>query len=276
MAAPGSIEPVELLYEVEPALRGVLPSELVRLYGGDLSLADECLYANFVATLDGVVSIPTMRGSNAFIAGDSDADRFVMGLLRAYAEAVLVGAGVLRASPRGTWRAAHINPPAATGYAELRRRLGAPPEPEIAVLTGRGSIDTTHPLFESGAIVLTSSIAAGRLRARLPSATTVVPLGDDTRIELARVVAALHDRGHRRILSEAGPHTFGALIHARLADELFLTSSPLLVGDAGPGSRLALVEGADLASDAPHARLLSLRRHGSHLFHRYALERRVG
>jgi riboflavin biosynthesis pyrimidine reductase len=105
----------------------------------------------------------------------------------------------------------------------------------------------------------------------LPSASAVLALGDETRIEPSRVLAALRDRGHRRILCEAGPHTFGGLLDAGLVDELFLTSSPLLVGDGGPGSRLALVEGVDLTPDGRRARLLSVRRHGSHLFHRYAL-----
>jgi hypothetical protein len=53
-------------------------------------------------------------------------------------------------------------------------------------------------------------------------------------------------------------------------DELFLTTSPLLAGDAGPDSRLHLVESADLLPPLG-AKLTSLRRHGDHLFSRYAL-----
>ncbi len=53
-------------------------------------------------------------------------------------------------------------------------------------------------------------------------------------------------------------------------DELFLTTSPFLAGDAGEGSRLRLVEAADLIPLA-EARLLSVRRHGDHLFGRHAL-----
>jgi riboflavin biosynthesis pyrimidine reductase len=270
VAAP--IEPLERLFEVD-SLAGVpLPAALALLYDGDLELADTCLYANFVATLDGMVAIPTLRNSNTFIAGDNDADRFVMGLLRACADAVLIGSGVLRASPRGTWRADAIYPPAAGEYAALREALDLPAAPEIAVLTGSGSIDPEHPLLASGALVLTSTAGAARLAAAVPETTTVLALADEETIDLRLVVAALHDRGHRRILSEAGPHTFGGLLEAGLVDELFLTSSPLLVGDAGPGSRFSLVEGADLVPAPTQARLLSVRRHGSHLFARYALE----
>jgi riboflavin biosynthesis pyrimidine reductase len=265
------LEPLELLYEAD-SLPGIdLPPELARLYGGDLGFDEPCMYANFVATLDGVVAIPTMRGSNEFIAGDSDADRFLMGLLRAFADVVLIGSGVLRASPRGTWRPEKIFPPAAAHYAELRSRLGVAAAPEVALVTGTGSIDPDHPLLESGALVLTSEAGADRLEGRLPNASSILVLGTADTIAPELIVGALHDRGHRRILCEAGPHTFGALLGAGVVDELFLTTSPLLVGEVGPGSRLRLVEAADLLPAGTHAELLSLRRHGSHLFHRYLL-----
>ena len=50
-------------------------------------------------------------------------------------------------------------------------------------------------------------------------------------------------------------------------------ASPLLVGDAGHGTRLRLVEAADLVPLDVKGRLLSLRRHRSHLFLRYELTR---
>lgn len=271
MAEP--IEPLERLFELDALPRTTLPAELARLHDGDLGFPNECLYANFVATVDSVVSIPGMRNSNAFIARHSDSDRFLMGLLRAFAEAVLIGAGVLRASPRGTWRAGEIYPPEAPAYAELRRQLRIAPEPEVAVLTGSGSIDPGHPLFESGALVLTSDVGASRLRGQLPDATTVLTLGESPALDVGSVVSTLRGREHGRILCEAGPHTFGELLAAELVDELFLTRSPLLVGEVGPGSRLGLVEGSDLLPGGRPARLASVRRHGSHLFQRYALER---
>jgi riboflavin biosynthesis pyrimidine reductase len=216
------IEPLELLYETDGLPTVELPRELARLHAGDLGFHEPCVYANFVTTLDGVVAIPGMRNSNAFVARESDADRFLMGLLRAFADVVLIGSGVLRASPRGTWRPEKIYPPAAAAYAELRSSLALPEAPE----------------------------------ATIP--------GDAIR-------GALLERGHRRVLCEAGPHTFGRLLSAGVVDELFLTTSPLLVGEEGPGSRLRLVEGADLVGVEVEPRLLSLRRHGSHLFHRYEL-----
>ncbi len=149
---------------------------------------------------------------------------------------------------------------------------GRPERPEVAVLSGRGSIDPSHPLLASGAVVLTSDRGAERLAGALPDASAIVALGDDVDIPASRVVGALRERGHRLILSEAGPHTFGSLLRARAVDELFLTVSPLLAGDAGPDSRLRLVEAADL-DPLVDAGLLSVRRHEQHLFLRYALPR---
>jgi riboflavin biosynthesis pyrimidine reductase len=268
-----TVEPLERLYEDDSLPRTTLPEELARLHDGDLGFAPDCLYANFITTLDGVVAIPGMPKSNDFVAGDSDADRFLMGLLRTFADVVLIGSGVLRASPTGTWQPERIFPPAARAYAELREELRASPAPEVAVLTGSGEIDPEHPLLEWGAVVLTSDSGAERLEPSLPAASTVVALGASAWIEPRLVVDTLRGRGHRRILSEAGPHTFGELLRAGLVDELFLTTSPLLVGAGEPGSRLGLVEGADLVPDGTKLRLLSLRRRESHLFHRYALDR---
>jgi riboflavin biosynthesis pyrimidine reductase len=78
--------------------------------------------------------------------------------------------------------------------------------------------------------------------------------------------------GHRLILSEAGPHLFGSLLAERLVDELFLTLSPLIAGRRSLDGRLALVEETQLLPErADEARLLSLRRTGSHLLARYEL-----
>jgi len=262
------LEPFDVLFEEEglPAIE--LPAELRRVYSGDLGFHEPCLYANFVSTVDGVVAIPSVPDSNQVIAAGSKADHFLMGLLRAFADVVLIGAGVLRASPQGTWRPEKVYPPAADAFAELRRRLGLPPSPEVAVLSGRGWIDPSHPLLASGALVLTSELGTDRLARRLPSASTLLTLGEGPLLDGRVVVEAVHERGHRLILSEAGPHVFGSLLEAGVVDELFLTTSPTLAGDAGAGSRLRLVEAADLV---PLLELqpLSLRRHEQHLFARY-------
>jgi riboflavin biosynthesis pyrimidine reductase len=269
------LRPIEVDYE-EPGLPDFgLPGELAATYGGSLGFTEPRLYANFVSSLDGVVAIPGETESSHLIAAGSETDRFVMGLLRACADAVLIGAGTLRDSPRTRWTAEHAYPPAADLYAELRRRRGRPPQPTLAVLSGGGSIDPQHPGLAGHALILTSEQGAARLGRRLPRSATIVPIGGTSPLEPAAAVAALRAGGHELILCEGGPTVFGALVAAGLVDELFLTISPLLAGRAPQHPRPALVEAAELLPGRTVAcRLLTLRRAGSHLFLRYEFARR--
>jgi riboflavin biosynthesis pyrimidine reductase len=248
-----------------------LPSELRTLYGGPFRLDEPCVVANFVQTIDGVVSIPELPRSNALIAGGSEADHFVMGLLRACADVVLVGSGTMRASPKGTWLPERVYPPAADAFAELRRRRGRPEQPTVAFVTAGGSFDPTHPALERHALVLTTAAAAARLRASVPRSSEVLAVNDGDQVDLGLAVARLRERGHTAILSEGGPTVFGSLLASGGVDELFLTISPLLAG-RGFLSRLSLVEGLELLPGATvDAHLLSARRHEQHLFLRYRL-----
>ena len=263
--------PLETLHEAGDAPRLDLPPALERLYGGALHLDERLVYANFVSTLDGIVAIPALARSNKLVSGGSEGDRFVMGLLRATADIVLIGAGTLHGSPTGSWTPERAHPASTDAFAELRRRLGLAKAPELAILSGSGSLSLAHPALETGAVVLTSESGAARVRDQLPSRSSIVTLGEDPVLDPRRIIEALRDRGHHRILVEAGPHGFGSLVRAGLVDELFLTLSPLLVGRDPRAGRLGLVEGADLMPAGVQARLLGLRRHGAHLFLRYGL-----
>jgi riboflavin biosynthesis pyrimidine reductase len=266
------LQPLETLYE-EPGLPTFdLSDELVTAYGGPLGFTGARLYANFVASVDGVVALPGVLQSSHLLAAGSAADRFVMGLLRACADAVLVGAGTVSGSPRTHWTAEHAYPPAAELYAELRRSRGRPPQPTLAVLSGAGTIDPQHPGLAGPTVVLTSTTGATRLGGRLPHSARIVPLGGATTVDPVAAVEALRAGGHELILCEGGPTVFAALVAAGLVDELFLTISPLLAGRSPLSPRPSLVEGAELLPGrSVDGRLLSLRRARSHLFVRYAL-----
>jgi riboflavin biosynthesis pyrimidine reductase len=265
-------EALELLWEVDGLPAFDLPEELERLYGGRFGLARPLLYANFVETLDGIVAIRSEPRSNRLVSGDSETDRFVMGLLRTAADCVLVGSGTLHGSPKALWTPEKAHPGSAEAYAELRQRLGLAAEPMLAVMTASGAVDPGHPAFEQGAVMLTTRAGADRCRRQLPGAVEVVTLAGETAVDPAEAVAALSERGYRAICSEAGPHVFGSLLAAGLVDELFLTVSPVLAGRSELGQRLGLVEAEELlpARREP-VRLLSARRDGSHLFLRYGL-----
>jgi riboflavin-specific deaminase-like protein len=189
------------------------------------------LYLNMVESVDGRAAIE--GGSHAL---GSETDTLLLTELRALADAVLIGSGTLRAE----------------GYARLvgnpervarREAAGQAPTP-LAVLISRGlELPWEAGLFAAAdqpVIVYTAGdadppdVAAPLELVRLPNLTPAAALRD------------LRGRGVRALLCEGGPTLNRALLAAGLVDELFLTLSPLLAGNADAPR---IVEGDDL--DAP-------------------------
>ena len=118
---------------------------------------------------------------------------------------------------------------------------------------------------------MTTTKAAARLRSVLPSATEVRAVSDTDPIDLHEILHLLEADGHHRILTEGGPRLFGQMVANDQVDELFVTVSPVLAGQKGERS-FGLVHGVDFGREPKPGRLLSARRHGSHLFLRYRFE----
>jgi riboflavin biosynthesis pyrimidine reductase len=196
--------------------------------------------ANMITTLDG--SARDAAGSSRGISGP--ADQAVLGVLRALADVVVVGAR--------TARAEDYRPlPARPAFAERRAAAGQAPAAPVAVVTASGDLDPGSPLWAPGAasLVITCKAAPlARLRA-LAGDERVVLAGED-RVDPVRAVAALADRGLRRVLVEGGPTLLGAVAAAGVLDELCLTWSPLVVGGDGP--RIAHGGPAELRLRAAH------------------------
>jgi riboflavin biosynthesis pyrimidine reductase len=265
-------EPLRVLHEAAGLAAFPLPEPLAERYGGTLGFDGSPLISNFVSTVDGVVAIPDVPASPKVLGDASDADRFVMGLLRACAGALLMGASTFRASSEARWTAASLYPAAADDFAELRRRIGLDPEPGLAVVTMGGVLDVGHPALAAGTLVVTTERGAARLRDSLPAASELLVAERDGSVDLPAVVAELRQRAPGAILSEGGPTMLGSLLDAGLLDELFLTVSPLLAGRPPDDERSGLVEGVALLPDRHAAgRLLGIRLDGDHLFLRYGV-----
>jgi riboflavin biosynthesis pyrimidine reductase len=187
---------------------------------------------NFVTSTDGAVEVAgRSRGLQ------NPPDTRVFGLLRQFPDALLVGAGTLRQegygpvtldATRRAWRTAR----------------GLDPYPRLVVVSRRLDLDPTHrALLEAPVrpVLLTCASSPPDLRTSLGTVADVLVYGDDD-VDLAAGLAALERRGMTRVLSEGGPHLFGALTAADLVDELCLTVSPLLAG-AGAGRITAGVPG---------------------------------
>jgi riboflavin biosynthesis pyrimidine reductase len=261
------LEPLRVLLD-DAGSGSDLPEPLAALYGGGLTLPADAVYANFIASLDGVSALVAPRGAGPTLRGAADADRFVMGVLRFLADAVLIGAGTLRADHGHLWSAAYIDRDRAAVYRALGRG-----EPRLVVVTAKGDVDPAERALQAGALVLTTESGAGRLRGRLPATCTVRALGAG-RLPARAILDAIRAEGHRRVLTEGGPTLVGLLASERALDELFLTLSPVLAGRRSGDDRTGLVEGVQfLPADGRWARLRSARASGSHLFLRYAFSR---
>ena len=230
------------------------------------------MYSNFVMSADGVVSLGSKPSAGSTISGRNPADRFLLALLRACADAVLLGAGTLRATPGHHWTPEHVFPDLAESFADLRLDLRRKARPRLVVLTARGHVPISHPAIVEGATIVTTALGARALERRLPDSCDVIELGERGDVDLARAVEALHARGHQTILTEGGPHVMGELVRLGLLDEAFLTVSPVLAGRDGE-PRLGMIAGGELLPDrGVWTRLLSARRHGNFLFLRYSVK----
>jgi riboflavin biosynthesis pyrimidine reductase len=256
------------LYEAELP-RYELPDDLEGIYGR-LGFPDRVLYSNFVSSIDGVVSLGSSPSAGSVISGRYPADRFLMALLRACADAVLIGAGTLRATPGHHWTPAHVFPDLAASFVRLRKKLDRTPEPRLVLLTATGDIDVSHPAIAAGATVLTTHEVAKSLRARLPDLCDVIESGQ-REVDISHALDELRSRKLNVVLTEGGPHVMGGLIKQGLLDEAFLTISPVVAG-RNSDDRLGMVAGVELLpASGAEVELLSSRRHGDYLFLRYGL-----
>ena len=138
---------------IEPGL----PRGLRELYDGDLHFRTSpaerpFVIANFVSTLDGVVSYEIKgQAGGSTISGADTADRFIMGLLRASADAVIVGArSVNDVSPEALWIPEYTYPDAKHLYKEYRVNILQKPEyPLLVIVSGSGRLELERAIFRT-------------------------------------------------------------------------------------------------------------------------------
>src|SRR5947209_16465493 len=176
-----ALTPLESLFDMERGSDLPLPPDLSTLFGRlqfpphpDLPY----VIGNFVTTLDGVVTLNEPgHASGGDISGFNQHDQLVMGLLRAAADAVIVGAGTLRSVPQHLWTAQYIFPSQADAYQQLRTSLSKPAPPLNVIVTARGEVDLGLPVFQSSEVpvlLVTTSQGEAHVRAeRLPPSVQV-------------------------------------------------------------------------------------------------------
>jgi riboflavin biosynthesis pyrimidine reductase len=272
MSGPGSA--FRVLLEQDDTSGVGLPGEIREIYGGDWILPDPARiyhYSNFVMSHDGKVSFAVSghEGGGA-VSGFNAHDQWLMGLLRARADAVLVGANTLRTESEHLWTSDFIYPSDSALFHSLRAAEGREPYPLQVFLTRQGVIPPGAAVFdhpELRVVIVTTAQGATQLKNKGAIAADVVVAGD-TEVDMSVVHRRLfEDYGVRTVLSEGGPSVYASLVQANQVDEEFLTLSPVVVRGSKEQYRPGLLDGWALEpGHSLRTNLVSVRQAGDHLF----------
>lgn len=215
-------------------------------------------------SLDGYLDSVTRE--RLVLSNEADLDR--IDEVRAWCDAIMVGAGTVRAdNPRLLVRSPERQ--------AQRVARGLPASPAKVTVTESGRLDPSACFFSAGDVerlVYCASPVATDLRTSTGGTATVVDGG--TSVSMSALVADLHERGVRRLMVEGGSQVHTQLLSAGLADELQLVVAPLFVGD----SRAPRFVGDGCFPWGEHSRaaLADVRRIGDVVLLRYALSERFG
>ena len=184
---------------------------------------------NFALTLDGHATIAGRSG-----AIGSDADTAMLVGLRTRVDAVMIGAGTMRAERYGRI----IGDPAKR---ELRERDGLTPDPLVVIVSGSLDLPWDAPLFTEpdGPVV----ICTASEKEPPETEAELVVIRHEGAVDLRASLGTLRSEHRvRALLCDGGPRLHGELIEAGLVDELFVTHAPKLSGGVGPGLIAGLPE----------------------------------
>jgi riboflavin-specific deaminase-like protein len=224
-----------------------------RLHFGEMAHAERpYLVLNMVTTADGRA---TIAGRSGPIGNAADQDLFHA--LRTRVDAVMVGAGTLRAEKYGRL----VRKPERR---DARMRAGLEPDPLAVIVSGRLDLPDDLPLLhepEQEVLVATFS------KRELAGAAAISYLRfNDGAVDLKRLLAILRGRGVRSVLCEGGPTLNAELLRAGVVDELFHCIAPKLAGEPDAPTMVTGV-----LHETIQMELASLLESESHLFARYQL-----
>jgi riboflavin-specific deaminase-like protein len=210
------------------------------------------LVLNMVTTADGRA---TIAGRSGPIGNPADQDLFHA--LRTRVDAVMVGAGTLRAEKYGRL----VRKPERR---EARERAGLAPDPLAVIVSGRLDLPPDLPLLhEPDQQVLVATFSDGDL----PGPGIEYLRFQGGAVDIPRLLAILRGRGVRSILCEGGPTLNAELLRAGGVDELFHCIAPKLAGEPDAPTMVTGV-----LHETIEMKLVRLLESDSHLFARFSLQ----
>ena len=296
MENPSQIRPFEVLFDhAEPS---PIDDEAYAPYGNFGFPAPPTgrpwIYSNFVQSLDGITTLLGKHGSGGEIS-QSREDRWLMDLLRAHADGLLMGMNTMleEQRSRGPESRGIVFQVADPKLRALRQRLGKGRERNVFVTRAVELDLSRYKVFDGDVVdaaVLTSPAGGARLRSQGSHPhVAVIAAGDGESFDLPQAIRKLRDKlGIEHLLCEGGPTLYGSLARADLVDEKFMTVSPVEVGQIVPPEHERLPSEAGTSpllrptvfggpgftrENITHWTWLSCRKVGDHQFNRYRRKR---
>ena len=296
MENSGQIRPFEVLFDrAEPS---PFDDEAYAPYGNfgfpAPPVGRPWVYSNFVQSLDGITTLLGKHASGGEIS-QSREDRWLMDLLRAHADGLLMGMNTMleEQRSRGPESRGIVFQVVEPKLRELRNRLGKRRERNIFVTRAVDLMLSRYKVFDGDVVdaaVLTSPAGAARLKAQGNHPhVAIIAAGDGETFDLPQGVHKLREElGIEYLLCEGGPTLYGSLARADLVDEKFMTISPVEVGQVVPPQQERLPSEANLSpllrptvfggpgltrENLTRWTWLSCRKVGDHQFNRYRRKR---
>jgi riboflavin-specific deaminase-like protein len=246
---PGETHPVRRL--LPDLAETTVAEQLSELDLSELAHSDRpYLVLNFATTLDGRAAISGRSG-----AIGSETDTEMLQRLRTRVDAVMIGAGTMRAERYGRMVSDRE-------FRAYRESTGLVPDPLGVIVSNRLELPWDAGLFTDGGGQVVIFTASDQEPPETATPVTMVRHPDG--VELDRALAwLLEERDVKSVLCEGGPTLHGRLREGGLADELFLTIAPKIAGGEGP----RVLEGA--LPDIDQVELAWLLESEGELFARY-------
>lgn len=181
--------------------------------------------ANFVSTLDGAATGADDRTDSI----NTPADNTVFALQRELCDAVLIGAGTVRAER----------------YERVEKKDGR--APILVIVSNSGDLPgtITGPSDDRGDVAFVTRTRADPKaldHARTVLGDAAVWLVGDDAVDLTAAVARVHEAGYDHVLAEGGPSLFADLLAQGLVDDVALTFVPTMVG----GDSIRITDGPQI------------------------------